>query len=301
MAQLLKLQRGQALAAALVIAAACFGATAFSCTASRTRSGNAIHTLTKEHTQFEASTPGPNLRGSGVQTAEGWLNWSPIGAAAVISAAFAFRRSASNSQARNERLSHVISCNVQGGVEGVRILGGWANATNDAFTHQNLTDIRITKCSAGIAKIAGIVPATVQGLGEEHELARGTTENCYVLYDEKDGFESGMGPLILIDTPEMRFKEAFLKVMDPYMARIEGIVLTVLNEAEDNMMFKAFVDSRATVTSNKLKVYCVSIAQDALIEDFEGDACLDHMNGLSLKMERMLLGLQWMGRRKMRT
>jgi len=277
MAQLLKLQRGQALAAALVIAAACFGATAFSCTASRTRSGNAIHTLTKEHTQFEASTPGPNLRGSGVQTAEGWLNWSPIGAAAVISAAFAFRRSASNSQARNERLSHVISCNVQGGVEGVRILGGWANATNDAFTHQNLTDIRITKCSAGIAKIAGIVPATVQGLGEEHELARGTTENCYVLYDEKDGFESGMGPLILIDTPEMRFKEAFLKVMDPYMARIEGIVLTVLNEAEDNMMFKAFVDSRATVTSNKLKVYCVSIAQDALIEDFEGDACLDHI------------------------
>jgi len=62
------------------------------------------------------------------------------------------------------------------------------------------------------------------------------------------------------------------------MARVDSIVLTVLNEDEDNMMFKAFVDARALVTSSKLKVYCVSIAKDALMEDFEGDSCLEHID-----------------------
>lgn len=158
------------------------------------------------------------------------------------------------------------------------MLGGWANATNNTFTHEAISDIRVTQCQPGIMQLSGIVPARLQGLDEEHELARGTTENSYIIHDDKEDFATGSGPLLLVDIPEMRFSGAFMEKISPYLSRIEGLVLTVINEEEDNMMFKVLVDAKIAVAgSNKLTVHCSQIAKDALIEDFEGEDLLDHI------------------------
>jgi len=257
----------------------CIGcATAFSCVSvAHSRPASPISSVLESSFLLQARARA-NPRGSVTTGTETGWSWAHVGVLTAITLAVAFRRPAGSSQSRSETSMQRVSCRA-GSVEGVRVLGGWANATNNTFTHETISDIRITKCENGIMQVSGIVPARLQGLEEEHELARGTTENSYIIYDDKEEFATGRGPLLLVDIPEMRFSEAFITKLSPYIRRVEGLVLTHINEEEDNMMFKVFMDAKiAKGDSKKVTVHLSQVAKDALVEDFEGDDMLNHVD-----------------------
>jgi len=153
-----------------------------------------------------------------------------------------------------------IARRYQGGVEGIRVLEIKAKA-------KPLSQICMTNLSEGVVSMCGIVDPADAELSEEFELGKGSTDNCYLLHGGTGSIDEDDGPIVLVDVLNVRYEEAFLEKMKPYLQRLEDIVFTTLDSEHLAALPDLCAARDAAGAKGKLRVHCSEPAAALLAED----------------------------------